>query len=252
MRYDRAIQQILPKMKEIESVVAIFLKGSIARGENDEYSDLDMYVMLKKGVEIQSVYQDIIDALEAYHKLVFEELVEIICPQIVGVFEDMLHVDCYIVYEDNYPSTDEIKVLYDPNQLMLHYQKKDLGLTTEQFYESALDSCWFIFQYDHIVGRNQFLWTSKMIDKALDHMIIVLLHKHYPQKAILGKKAAHHLPIDIYDVLIQINDLNNSETHKDAVSLFMQLYRDEVVTYVEDTWVKGFEHVYQYLLTKYT
>lgn len=251
MRYEKAVDQILPKLKGINSVVAIFLKGSIARDENDEYSDLDLYVMLKKGIQIEEVYDEVIHSLENYQKLLFYELVEIICPQIVGVFEDMLHIDCYLVHEDDYPKTDDIKILYDPNDILKDYKTEDLALTPAMFNEVALDSCWFIYQYDHIVKRGQHLWTCQMIDKALIDTIKVLLYRYYPQKAVLGKKAAHHLPSGIYYELIAINDLNNSKDHEIAVSKFMNLYRDYVVEIVEEQWVDGFEKVYLYLLKKY-
>lgn len=251
MRYEVALEKILPKMKEIQGVVAVFLKGSIAREENDAYSDLDLYVMLEQGIKIEEVYDDIIFSLEQYNNLLYKELVEIICPQIVGVYEDMLHVDCYIVHENNYPQTDDIKVLYDPHQLLAEYVKQDLNLTVEMFKESAIDSCWFIFQYDHIVDRGQNLWTTEMIDKAINNAVKVLLYKHYPQKAVLGKKAAHHLPSDIYDKLNVINDLNNSKGHRHAVSEFMKLYERYIKELVYDVWIEGFEKVYDYLYEKY-
>ncbi|WP_239738396.1 nucleotidyltransferase domain-containing protein [Mammaliicoccus sp. H-M32] len=251
MRYEVAVDNILPKMKNIEGVVAIFLKGSIARGENDAYSDLDLYVMLEKEVYVEDVYNDIINSLEQYQKLLYKELVEIICPQIVGVYENMLHVDCYIVHENKYPLTDDIKVLYDSKKILENYVKQDLILTKEMFQDSALDSCWFIFQYDHIVNRGQNLWTTQMIDNAMNHAIKVLLYKHYPQKSLLGKKAAHHLPIEIYNKLNAINDLNNSENHREAVSEFMKLYKMEIQDFVEEYWIEGFEKIFEYLYKKY-
>ncbi|MEB7408194.1 nucleotidyltransferase domain-containing protein [Mammaliicoccus sciuri] len=251
MRYEIALEKIVPALKKVNGVLSIFLKGSIARGKNDAYSDLDIYVMLECDVQVEEVYDSIVDALEQYQTLLFKELVEIICPQIVGIFEDMLHIDCYIVHEHDYPQTDDIKVMYDPNGKLKEYDKKDLSITEEVFIDSALDSCWFIFQYDHIVGRGQYLWTTQMIDNALNHAIKVLLYKYYPEKAVLGKKAAHHLPADIYSKLNHINDCNNSIKHREAVAQYMNFYQDYIKDMVEEYWVEGFEKIYDYLYKKY-
>ncbi|WP_323703457.1 nucleotidyltransferase domain-containing protein [Mammaliicoccus sp. Dog046] len=251
MRYENALESILPKMKNVNGVVAIFLKGSIARGENDAYSDLDLYVMLKHDVMVETVYGDIVKALEAYRKLLYKDLIEIICPQIIGVYTDMLHIDCYIVYENDYPQTDVIKVLYDPGHRLNHYKEQDLRLTTEMFNDSAIDSCWFIYQYDHIAERGQHLWTTQMIDNALNHVTKVLLYKYYPEKSLLGKKAAHHLPSEIYETLVKVNDLNNSRSHRETVSVFMNLYKNEIKSIVEMEWDQGFEDIFNYLYEKY-
>ena len=251
MRYEEAIELILPHLKKIKEVKSVFLKGSIARGENDQYSDLDLYIMLNKDVEIKSIYSEIIKSLEQYRQLIFYELIEIICPQIVGVFNNMLHIDCYMVHEDNYPQTDDIKILYDPEEVLKNYEKKDLILTKEQFTDYALDSCWFIYQYDHIVGRGQNLWTTEMIDNALSKATNVLLYHYYPEKSALGKKAANHLPHHIYKKLIAINDLNNSKEHKKAVQMYMNLYKDYILEIVKEEWIEGFENIYFYLIEKY-
>lgn len=141
--------------------------------------------------------------------------------------------------------------MYDPNDKLKEYDKKDLSITEEVFIDSALDSCWFIFQYDHIVGRGQYLWTTQMIANALNHAIKVLLYKYYPEKAVLGKKAAHHLPADIYSKLNHINDCNNSIKHREAVAQYMNLYQDYIKDIVEEYWVEGFEKIYDYLYKKY-
>ena len=42
MRYEGAIELILPHLTKIKEVKSVFLKGSIARGEKEQYSDLDL------------------------------------------------------------------------------------------------------------------------------------------------------------------------------------------------------------------
>ena len=46
--------------------------------------------MLNKDVEIKSIFSEIIKSLEQYRQLIFYELIEIICPQIVGFL-----ITCY-------------------------------------------------------------------------------------------------------------------------------------------------------------
>ena len=75
MRYEGAIELILPHLTKIKEVKSVFLKGSIARGENDQYSDLDLYIMLNKDVEIKNIFSEIIKSLEQYRQLIFYELI---------------------------------------------------------------------------------------------------------------------------------------------------------------------------------
>ena len=45
---EAAIQQVVYALKGDEAVRAVFLKGSIARGEQDEFSDVDLYCVVDR------------------------------------------------------------------------------------------------------------------------------------------------------------------------------------------------------------
>lgn len=46
MRQLEAVEKVTQALKEDEAVRAIFLKGSMARDEGDEYSDVDLYCLV--------------------------------------------------------------------------------------------------------------------------------------------------------------------------------------------------------------
>ena len=48
-RYQHTLQRLLGKIKEDKAVLAVFLFGSVVRGENDKESDVDISLVLNPG-----------------------------------------------------------------------------------------------------------------------------------------------------------------------------------------------------------
>jgi predicted nucleotidyltransferase len=119
-----AIDKILPFVIKDDAVRAVFLKGSIARDEIDEYSDVDFYCMVKNE-KMNDFLKRRVDYIEQYKPLIFCEDVNFVGPQIVGVFDNGLHFDLYTVTYDSLQRTDEIKLFMILKAYFLNMHRKN-------------------------------------------------------------------------------------------------------------------------------
>lgn len=67
-----------------KAVKAVFLKGSIARGENDEFLDIDLYCLVKRE-KLDDFLNRRKNYLKEYRQLIFTRDVNHVGPQLVSV-----------------------------------------------------------------------------------------------------------------------------------------------------------------------
>ncbi len=93
-RQRESIESIYEIMVKEKAVEAIYLKGSIARGDSDEYSDVDFYCLIN-----DTLYEDFLEKrvrlLQNYRPIIYHSESNFVCPQIVAVFDNGLHFDLY-------------------------------------------------------------------------------------------------------------------------------------------------------------
>jgi predicted nucleotidyltransferase len=113
MKVTEALEVLTNSLVKDKRVQAIFIKGSVGREEQDEHSDLDLYCLVDQD-DLSDFLLSRIDHLETYGKLLFYDDIYIIAPQIIAVYENMLHVDLFTVTEEIFVEKDYFKVIYDP------------------------------------------------------------------------------------------------------------------------------------------
>ncbi|MCP3029111.1 nucleotidyltransferase domain-containing protein [Halobacillus sp. A5] len=186
MRQYEAVHRITESLKQDELVKAVFLKGSMGRGEEDEHSDVDLYVLVDDEEEfLPKRFRH----LEVYRPMIFYDDIYIIAPQIIVVYENLLHVDLFTVTDETIIHKDDIKVLYDPGSRMDKHQTcQNLILSDQEFVDAVDDSAFFLLQYKKAADRGNDLWSVKMLTNVMENMTRVLLHKYCPERAQLGLK----------------------------------------------------------------
>lgn len=188
MILEEAIQTITNSLKKDDKVQSVFLKGSIARDEHDEYSDIDIYCLTEEA-DVESFNKSRLKHLESYGNLLFHDDIYIIAPQILAVYENLLHVDLFTVTEKTYDAKDYIKVLYDPEGKMEKYMKnQNLTLADSEFQDDVDDVAWFLFQYINSSKRGNDIWAVHMLQHVMNHLSRILLHRYRPERAQLGTK----------------------------------------------------------------
>ncbi|WP_449620439.1 nucleotidyltransferase domain-containing protein [Robertmurraya sp. Marseille-Q9965] len=234
MIQDGAVEGITQSLIQDERVQAVFLKGSMGREEYDEFSDVDLYCLVEEE-HLDDFLKDRIRHLESYRKIMFFEDFFIIAPQIIAVFDNLLHVDLFTVTEKTFKEKDFFKVLYDPDGVLTQFKPtQNLCLSEAEFDGCTYDVAWFLFQYRKARMRGNDLWAVAMLQQVLINFSKVLLHRYRPERAQLGLKALSPLllPNQLEEVKVIFNN-NTPDTHKKAVEHLMRFLEKEI-EWIED------------------
>lgn len=228
MKLEIALNCIVESLKNDVLVEAIYLKGSIARKEHDEFSDIDIYCLVKTE-NVERFLPNRLQHLESYQKLVFKDDIYIVAPQLLAVYEDMLHVDLYTVTLETMINKDAMEVLYDPKHILNSIDHKaNLKLEKNEFQDSADDMIWFLYQYYMTNLRGNHLWAIHLLHQVLTHLSKVLLHKYAPNRAQLGLKTlSSSLPPTINEEFEMIYSKLHVDTHRIACLQILHIIERE-------------------------
>ncbi|WP_215113547.1 nucleotidyltransferase domain-containing protein [Exiguobacterium sp. s63] len=222
MKQQDAIQIITERLKHDEAVQAIFMKGSFGRGEADEHSDIDLYVMVHPDEE-DSFLSRRLEYLTAYRPILLKDEIHIVAPQLIAVFDDFLHLDLFTVTENTLNHQDSIHVLYDPEQRLARHATS-LQLDEATTSDHAFDAVWFFFQYTKSRNRGNSIWATEMLRQGMFHFAYVLAAHHTPDRASLGlKDVAQRQAIDLYDFYDQLTPAS----HEKAAHIYMERLKEE-------------------------
>ncbi len=227
MIQEQALEKIAASLQADPLVRAVFVKGSIGRGEHDENSDIDLYCLVEES-DKQTFLERRLDHLQSYGSLLFYDDIFIIAPQIIAVYEDLLHVDLFTVTEETYIDKDYFQLLYDPEQRMEKYvSKQHLTLSQDEFLDEVIDVAWFLLQYRKTALRENDLWAVEMLRHVAVHLARVLLHHYSPNRAQLGLKAVENsLPAEITAEMRNFFQSITPDKHSLAAVQVVQLLRD--------------------------
>lgn len=224
-----AVEKIMESLKKDPFVKAVFLKGSMGRNEHDAHSDIDLYCLVEK--ENEKVFLlNRKTHLEAYRPIIFEDDIFIIAPQLIAVFDDLLHMDLFTVTVESYTKKDYFKVLYDPEGLMnVFTESQTLKLNGQEFNDAVIDVAWFLFQYKKAASRGNDIWAARMLTNSMEHLAKVLLYKYKPERAQLGLKTLEtSLPKEILQKLELILESITPRRHREAVIRMCELLNHEL------------------------
>lgn len=237
MKQRIAVEAITESLKKDKRVKSIFLKGSMGRGEEDEFSDVDLYCLVEEG-DLASFVQDRIRHLEAYGELLFHDDLFIIAPQIIAVYEDLLHIDLFTVTEKTFKQKDYFKVIYDPEDRLSPFARsQNLLLSDAEFNEFAGDTGWFLFQYLKAMRRGNDLWAAEMLQHTMRSFSSVLLQRYNPDRAQLGYKTLEaSLPEEHVGKVKKIMGLIGPFTHQQAASEILMLIEAER-NWIRSVWL---------------
>lgn len=212
MRQEEAIEKVYSEIMKDKLVKAVFLKGSIARGECDEYSDVDFYCMVDEERKEEFLSKRI-KYLEAYKQIIYYTEENFVGPQIVAVFEDGLHFDLYTVTKESLHCTDEIKVLYDPAGLLKNYKNEKFLLSNEEIAKYFDEITFMLLEFETAYMRNDLIWASRLGSHISGYLSIILRYIYDKDNARLGLKR-------LYKKL----DSSMYEKYKNAVDLLGPTY----------------------------
>ncbi|MEK5236914.1 nucleotidyltransferase domain-containing protein [Paenibacillus sp. FSL L8-0470] len=192
MKQDEAIRQVGLAVKGDPAVRAVFLKGAHARGEQDAYSDVDLYCLVHSE-GLTDFLARRISHMESYKPLILWSEANFVGPQIVGVFEDGLHFDLYTVTEESLKQTEQILVLYDPEGYLANYKAAESFPMSDAEITRILSGFTFsLLEFETAYLRGDLLWAHRLGSHLAADLMAVLRHVVDPSTAQLGIKRLHH------------------------------------------------------------
>ncbi|SHM66030.1 hypothetical protein SAMN02746066_02788 [Anaerosporobacter mobilis DSM 15930] len=180
---------------------AIVLKGSIGRGDDDEYSDVDMYAIVTEE-NYQAFMERRETYLKSYRDIVFLEENDFGVKQMLAIYDDALHVDLYTTTMEQLDHGNPVKVFYDPKNLFDNYQVVHNMYTKEDLISIFDDSLYYFVEASSAYARKNYPWTAHILASAIAGCTILLRNRYDKEYAFLGlKKINEILPEDEYALI---------------------------------------------------
>lgn len=215
------ITKRLLKEKEIR---ALFLKGSFARNEVDEYSDIDYYVIVHDE-EVESFLNKRIEILQSYRPLIYYSEANFVGPQIVGVYDNGLHIDLYTITLNNLKQSDKIKVLYDPEHLLDNYEEKSLSLSLDEISKNINEFSFTLLEFETAYKRRDILLSSRLVNYLNFYLITLLRYIIDKDFSLLGfKRLYKNLDYKTYEKIKDILDLQGPSHCLECVKSNIKLF----------------------------
>jgi len=230
MKRHNAIKKVKEAILKDDLVEALFLKGSIARGDDDDYSDVDMYVVVSP--EKQDLFlTKRIQYLEAYMPLIYWSESNFVGPQIVGVFEDALHFDLYTVTLNTIPQTDDIKILYDERGLLDFYRKKPLSISSADVVENIHKFTFVLLEFEAAYMRKDFIWSVRLLYVLSAHLSFVVRYIYDENNSQLALKRLYKvIPGNVYNDFIDIFENATPSNVLNSVKMIVSLAEKQMET----------------------
>lgn len=169
---ERLLENILKDLTSDSDVLAIYLAGSLARGTFDNYSDIDIHIIVtpeKKAEYIKNKQ----NRARNWGEVLFFEDINPFSPFVVTHYESFIKVDSW------YHTPDEVvpsiwlkgyKVLYDPNNII----SKVIEDSSFEFYKPSPDEVVFwrgkLFTFIHetyrAVMREELYYAISNLDRV--------------------------------------------------------------------------------------
>lgn len=183
----QVIDSLLAAARQDEAVRAVFLKGSLARGGGDAYSDVDFYCLVHAD-KLEAFLARRKALLEQYRPILFWMEVNHVGPQVIAIYNDRLHLDFYTVTQEKLPTGGTAKALYDPEKLLADYEATTAALP---FAEIVLHFDSFLFslvQIETAVRRDYLTWAHYLVEKLPGEFAFLYRYLYTPDNAMLSLK----------------------------------------------------------------
>ena len=202
-RYD-AVKCVSNAILQDDLVEAIFLKGSIARNEDDDYSDVDMYAVVSTE-NTDTFLKKRIQYMEEYMPLIYWSESNFVGPQIVGVYENALHFDLYMVHADTIPQTDSIKIIYDKNGILESYKQQTLNILPPTITKQLDEFSFTLLEFEIAYTRKDLIWAIRLFNHELTAVSMFLRFIYDEDNSLMVLKGLYKvIPQDIYDEYLDI------------------------------------------------
>lgn len=121
-QYD-AVECISKAIIEENLIESIFLKGSLARSSEDEFSNIDLYCIVDNS-NYEEFLKSQLNILNKYDKIVFSKEVVNNFHKTICIYENGIVFNLITIKQDELTEEDDLVVIYDPRSLLEDYKKE--------------------------------------------------------------------------------------------------------------------------------
>lgn len=180
---------------------AILVKGSIGRGDDDEFSDVDMYAVVKEE-HLQTFLANRMEYLESYLPVLYASHVNFVAEQIVAIFNNGLHFDLYTVTANTLPHSDKARIIYDPADKFSSYEPEFRIISVEELVEYFNEAMYYFIEGDAAFRRGNYPWAQHIMSSTISYSAILLRYLYDKDYAYLGlKKINEIIPAEQFEWL---------------------------------------------------
>lgn len=217
------IEFLVDRLKIISGVKALYLKGSIARNQCDDFSDVDFYCLVS-----EEIYNELLEKREEilgeYKHILYKSEVNFGIEQIIIIFDDNIHLDFYLTTEAPASGLDEIKPLYDPKQLLSNYCRNKNEIESKELIRYLNEAIYTLQEIDVAYHRKDNLWLMRLMSHMLADISLVLCHAYDSEKPVLHMKGLYRkLPLEIKSKADNIMNFMTPDNSKNCVMELIEL-----------------------------
>lgn len=219
MEQYKIVEAVSEKIISEEKCEAIYLLGEIARQEHDQFSDVDLLVLvalknydrfLDERLRYAEEYQPVL-----FHKYEFRTYPVLLC-----VYENGHRLNLYAANDQNFIQTGDYYTIYDPKKKLAEYEKILLNLAAAEIKE-LLDAFSLRAKEYHVAAKRSDDIHAFSLATALFDLFGTLFRIGYDaENAKMGmKNLLKKADYESRKTVREIATFLNLERHADAVRL---------------------------------
>lgn len=185
-QYD-AVEKIAKAIMKDGLALAIFLQGSLARGLEDEYSNIDFFVIVSDENR-KALVDKRITYLNSYDDIIYIKENNINKTHLSCLFDKGLRFEFNIVLAQEALKLDSLLPIYDPHSMLDNIGNMDLSLSPREYGEEFNSFCYELLEFKTAFKREDLAYSFYVVNKLHNDFAIMLRYQYDFKNAKLGLK----------------------------------------------------------------
>lgn len=218
MRQYDAVEVIANAIIESKMVESVFLKGSLARASEDEFSNIDLYCIVHDdNYELFQTKKD--EFLEKYGEVVFSKTIADKYNKAIYIFNNGIVFNIITLRYGELDFEDDLAIIHDPKGLLSNYEKLPLAFKPDDIGELVDDLLLQSLEFYNSYLRNDSLYSFWLASNLFRKLGTLLRIKYDSEYAKLGLKQFELSDPDIKNKYFEIAAKLNLKTVLESVKL---------------------------------
>lgn len=187
MRQYEAVEIISNLLVQENLVEAIFIKGSLARSKEDEYSNIDLYCLVDKSKYDVFINKQI-SLLKKYDQIIYSKVVLSNISHCICVFDNGIVLNLYALKHEDLDYVDDMAIIFDPKGYLKDYKVIPLSYTPDEVGELLNKFLLTSIEFHNAYKRKDNLYSFSLASTMFRDLGVIIRIKDDPNYAKLGLK----------------------------------------------------------------